>query len=244
MTFRPGLPALVPVNASAAMRSRRGGLKDTRTLRTDHAKVTEHAPRGRDTSRNSLVPLGAGESPRSALSPAVSVPRYHAPTTGRGKRDLWHGKWSQATSNDRLGFLAVPRLWGLPDSPQAQAVGFPTHTHRYSESPYGSSPLGSLLRSVRPPGTDPEPNVEPSTGSNALDQHICPLTCASVATERVTRQTAALRCPDGLWVGLSRQLTERPHDSAPRVRVHPRQVDDVRPALAVPIAVTHPLARR
>ena len=50
------------------------------------AKKTEHAPRGRDTSRNSLVPLGASESPRSALSPAVSVPRYHVPTTGRGKR--------------------------------------------------------------------------------------------------------------------------------------------------------------
>src|SRR5881396_3915800 len=35
--------------------------------------------------------------------------------------------------------------------------------------------LGSLLRSVRPPGTDSEPNVEPSNGSNVLDQHICPL---------------------------------------------------------------------
>jgi hypothetical protein len=151
---------------------------------------TQHMPRGRDTQRNSLVPLGAGESPRSALSPAVSVPRITPPTTERGKRDLRHRKWSQATSNDRLGFLAVPRLWGLPDSPQAQAVGFPTHTHRYSESPYGSSPLGSLLRSVRPPGTDSKRNVEPSNGSNPLDQHICPLTCASVATERVTRQTA------------------------------------------------------
>ena len=43
------------------------------------AKVTEHAPRGRDTSRNSLVPLGASESPRLALGPAVSVPRYLAP---------------------------------------------------------------------------------------------------------------------------------------------------------------------
>ena len=104
------------------------------------AKVTEHAPRGRDTSRNSLVPLGASESPRSALSPAVSVPRYHAPTTRAWQAGSLARKWSLATSHDRLGFLAVPRLWGLPDSPQAQAVGFPTHTHRYSESPYGSSP--------------------------------------------------------------------------------------------------------
>jgi len=103
------------------------------------AKVIEHAPRGRDTSRNSLMPLGASESPRSALGPAVSVPRYLAPTTGRGKRDLWHESGPRQL-HDRLGFLAVPRLWGLPDSPQAQAVGFPTHTHRYSESPYGSSP--------------------------------------------------------------------------------------------------------
>jgi hypothetical protein len=103
--------------------------------------MTKHAPRGRDTSRNSLVPLGASESPRSALSPAVSVPRYHAPHDASVAGGIfWHGKWSQATSNDRLGFLAVPRLWGFPDSPQAQAVGFPTHTHRYSESPYGSSP--------------------------------------------------------------------------------------------------------
>ena len=51
------------------------------------AKKTEHAPRGRDTSRNSLVPLGASESPRSDLSPAVSVPRYHVPTT----RAWWAG---------------------------------------------------------------------------------------------------------------------------------------------------------
>src|SRR5262245_43061919 len=96
-------------------------------------------------------------------------------------------KWSQATSNDRLGLLAVPRLWGLQDTPQAQAVRFPTHTRRYSESPYGSSPVGSLLRSVRPPGTDTERSVDPLIGSNALDQRICALTCASVATERVTR---------------------------------------------------------
>ena len=157
------------------------------------AKKTEHAPRGRDTSRNSLVPLGASESPRSALSPAVSVPRYHAPTTRAWRAGSLARKWSQATSNDRLGFLAVPRLWGLPDSPQAQAVGFPTHTHRYSESPYGSSPLGSLLRSVRPPGTDFETTSNPSIGSNPLDQHICPSTCASVATERVTRSQAPAR---------------------------------------------------
>jgi hypothetical protein len=135
----PPLPVLVPVAHRLGCDRVAVG---SRTLEhfAQTAKVTEHAPRGRDTSRNSLVPLGASESPRSALSPAISVPRDHAPTTGRGKRDLRHGKWSQATSNDRLGFLAVPRLWGLPDTPQAQAVRFPTHTHRYSESPYGSSP--------------------------------------------------------------------------------------------------------
>src|SRR5207244_1350003 len=47
---------------------------------------------------------------------------------------------------DRLGFLAVPSLWGSPDTPRAQAVALPTRTRRYSELPYGSSPLGSLLR--------------------------------------------------------------------------------------------------
>ena len=115
-----------------------GRLKDTRTV-AQTAKVTEHAPRGRDTSRNSLVPLGASESPRLALGPAVSVPRYLAPHDRAWQARSWHESGPRQL-HDRLGFLAVPRLWGLPDSPQAQAVGFPTHTHRYSESPYGSSP--------------------------------------------------------------------------------------------------------
>ena len=188
--------------------------------------------RDRRTSAKLAAPFGVGESPRSAPQPRG--PRATVWTTSCADANrLWHERGPRQLP-DRLGFLTVPRLWGLPDSPQAQAVGFPTHTHRYSESPYGSSPLGSLLRSVRPPWTDFEPNVEPSNGSNALDQHICPLTCASVATERVTRQTAALRCPDGLGVGLSRQLTERPHDSAPRVRPYRQEVDDVDPVLAAP----------
>ena len=41
-------------------------------------------------------------------------------------------------------------------------------------------------------------------------------------------------CPDGLGVGLSRQLSERPHDSAPRARPYRQEVDDVDPVLAVP----------
>jgi hypothetical protein len=68
----------------------------------DTSKVTEHAPRGRDTSRNSLAPLGASESPRSALSPAVSVPRYHAPTTRAWRAGSLARKWSQATSTTGL----------------------------------------------------------------------------------------------------------------------------------------------
>src|SRR3989442_11666690 len=85
----PALPALIPVTHQ--LRGDRVPV-GSRTLEhfSQTAKVTEHAPRSRDTSRNSLVPLGASESPRLALGPAVSVPRYLAPTTGRGKRDLWH----------------------------------------------------------------------------------------------------------------------------------------------------------
>jgi len=99
--------------------------------------------------------------------------------------------------HDRLGFLTVPRLWGPPDSPQAQAVGFPTHTHKYSESPYGSSPLGSLLRSVRPPGTDSEPRPRRRSGQWSLDQRIWCLTCDAATAERVTRTTG----PSGPLVG-------------------------------------------
>ena len=91
------------------------------------AKVTEHAPRGRDTSRNSLVPLGASESPRLALGPAVSVPRYLAPTTGRGKRDLWHEKWSQATSRPAW----FPRGTSALGSPR-----FPAGTGSWLSHPY------------------------------------------------------------------------------------------------------------
>src|SRR5262249_8244388 len=103
-------------------------------------RSTEHAPRGRDTSRNSLVPLGASESPRSALSPAVSMPLDHAPHDASVTSGILGTESGPRQLHDRLGFLAVPRLWGLPDSPQAQAVRFPTHPRRYSESPYGSSP--------------------------------------------------------------------------------------------------------
>jgi hypothetical protein len=42
-----------------------------------------------------------------------------------------------------------------------------------------------------------------------------------------------LRRPGRLGVGLSRQLTKRPHFSSPRVRIYRQQVDDVRPALPV-----------
>src|SRR6266480_3813664 len=174
------------------------------------ANVTEHAPRGRDTSRNSLVPLGASESPRLALGPAVSVPRYLATTTGRGKRNLWHEK--VVPGNFSTGLVSSRYLgFGVSQIPRRhRQLAFPPIPAGTPSRLTALARLGSLLRSVRPPGTDFEPNVEPSNGSNALDQHICPSTCASVATERVTRQTTALRCPGGPGVGLSRQLTERP----------------------------------
>src|SRR5512132_2940463 len=202
------------------------------------AKVTGHAPRGRDTSRNSLVPLGASESPRLALGPAVSVPRYLAPhdrawQAGSLARKVVPGNFTTGLVSSRyLGF-------GVSQMPRRhRQLAFPPIPTGTPSRLTALARLGSLLRSVRPPGTDFEPNVVPSDGSNALDQHICPLTCASVATERVTRPTIALRCP-GRPRGLSRQLTERPHHSAPRVRVHRQLVDDVCPALPVPIVVAH-----
>src|SRR5205823_13067446 len=110
------------------------------------ASWTRYGPRrGRNTHRGAETP----RETRSCLSARVSLlARPSAPRSPcRGRRpharvvrgDLWHESGPRQP-RDRLGFLAVPRLWGLPDSPQAQAVGFPTHTHRYSESPYGSSP--------------------------------------------------------------------------------------------------------
>ena len=69
-------------------------------------------------------------------------------------------------------FLAIPRLWGFPGTPQAQAVALPTRTHRYPESPYGSSPLGSLLRSVRPPGTAPTIRAALSQVNPSLPAHM------------------------------------------------------------------------
>jgi hypothetical protein len=83
----PALPVLVPAaHQLGGDRVAVGSKTRERFARTPD--VTEHAPRGRDTSRNSPVPLGASESPRSELGPAVSVPRHHATTTGRGTRDL------------------------------------------------------------------------------------------------------------------------------------------------------------
>src|SRR5689334_21012445 len=40
----------------------------------------------------------------------------------RGERTLLGNEVAPGNLRDRLGFLAVPRLWGLPDTPQAQAV--------------------------------------------------------------------------------------------------------------------------
>ena len=175
------------------------------------------------------MPFGESESPRLALGPAVSVPRYLAPTTGRGKRDLWHE--SGPRQPQTTGLVSSRYLgFGVSQIPRRhRQLAFPPIPTGTPSRLTALARLGSLLRSVRPPGTDFEPNVEPSNGSNALDQHICPLTCASVATERVTRQSTALRCPGRSRGRLSRQLTERPHDSAPRVRAHRQEVDDVGP---------------
>ena len=188
------------------------------------AKVTEHAPRGRDTSRNSLVPLGASESPRLALGPAVSVPRYLAPhdrawQAGSLARKVVPGNSTTGLVSSRyLGF-------GVSQIPRRhRQLAFPPIPTGTPSRLTALARLGSLLRSVRPPGTDFEPNVEPSNGSNALDQHICPSTCASVATERVTRQTTALRRP-GRSRGRSSPSTHR----APAL-LGASQVDDVRPA--------------
>jgi len=161
--------------------------------------VTEHAPRGRDTSRNSLVPLGASESPRLALGPAVSVPRYLAPhdrawQAGSLARKVVPGNFTTGLVSSRyLGF-------GVSQIPRRhRQLAFPPIPTGTPSRLTALARLGSLLRSVRPPGTDFEPNVEPSNGSNALDQHICPLTCASVATERVTRQTTASAGSTDKW---------------------------------------------
>src|SRR5204863_9594267 len=86
--------------------------------------------------------------------------------------------------HDRLGFLAVPRLWGLPDSPQAQAVGFPTHTHRYSESPYGSSPARFPASICSAAWDQLQIYADLTVRSNPLDQHTCALTCAFVARKK------------------------------------------------------------
>ena len=128
-----------PGNASAARRLRPGRLKDTRPLRTDREgdRTRTAGPRTPRETRSCLsaqVSLLAWRSAPRSPCRGISPPRPGAASgifgTKSGPRQL----------HDRLGFLAVPRLWGLPDSPQAQAVGFPTHTRRYSESPYGSSP--------------------------------------------------------------------------------------------------------
>ena len=163
-----------------------GRLKDTRTV-AQTAKVTEHAPRGRDTSRNSLVPLGASESPRLAwprgFRAAVSRPPRPGVASGIFGTKVVPGNFTTGLVSSRyLGFgvSQIPRRHrqlAFPPIP----LGTPSRLTALAR-------LGSLLRSVRPPGTDFEPNVEPSNGSNPLDQHICPLTCASVATERVTRR--------------------------------------------------------
>jgi hypothetical protein len=96
------------------------------------------ASAGRGTERNSPARVDAGESPRSAPSaPPLTSLRDRSSAKRQPIRDM---KVVPGNFHDRLGFLAVPRLWGFPDTPQAQAVRFPTRTHRYSESPYGSSP--------------------------------------------------------------------------------------------------------
>jgi hypothetical protein len=52
--------------------------------------MAEHAPRGRDTSRNSLVPLGASESPRWPSAPRSPCRVITPPRRERGERDPWH----------------------------------------------------------------------------------------------------------------------------------------------------------
>ena len=47
-----------------------------------------------------------------------------------------------------------------------------------------SALLGSLLRSVRPPGTDTESTSNAPSGQRAPDLHICALTCTSVDTRK------------------------------------------------------------
>jgi hypothetical protein len=209
------------------MRSRRGRLKDARTLRTDPRRWPNthreaETPRETRSCLSAQVSLLARRSAPRSPCLVITPPRPGVASgifgTESGPRQP---QTTGSVSSRYLGFgvSQIPRRhrqFAFPPIP----TGTPSRLTALAR-------LGSLLRSVRPPGTDCEPNVEPSNGSNALDQHIYPLTCASVATERVTRQTAALRCPDGLGVGLSRQLTERPHDPAPRVRGHPQQVDDV-----------------
>lgn len=90
--------------------------------------------KGRGTSRNSpsRVSLLARLLGPILISDPITLREVREPESedGSGPRQL----------HDRLGFLAVPPLWGFPDTPQAQTVRFPARTHRYSESPYGISP--------------------------------------------------------------------------------------------------------
>src|SRR5204863_4783075 len=98
---------------------------DLRPLRGP--KGTEHAPRGRDTSRDSPVPFGASESPRSALSPAVSAPCAHPRTRYPHGGGSLARKWSQATPRPAW----FPRGTSALGSPR-----FPAGTGSWLSHPY------------------------------------------------------------------------------------------------------------
>lgn len=135
--FVPSL-LLVAIGAAATILSFK--TQESRAERIERLTKALDTHRGAETPRETRSCLSAQVSLLAWRSAPRSPCRGISPPRPGVASGIFGTKSGPRQLHDRLGFLAVPRLWGLPDSPQAQAVGFPTHTHRYSESPYGSSP--------------------------------------------------------------------------------------------------------
>ena len=148
------------------------------------------ASRSRRTTSRLVAVLGGRELDHRA-PPRALAPGGHPAANGKEIGD-------PRQPADRLGFLAVPLLWGFPGTPQAQAVALPTRTHRYPESPYGFSPLGSLLRS--PAAWDRYRRYDADGDrSNGRDQPICRATCR-VAAQRMSDKTRRASAAVRMWV--------------------------------------------
>ena len=172
------------------------------------------------------MPLDASESPRSALGPAVSVPRYHA-VHDRAWRA---GSLAQKVvpGNSTTGLVSSRYLgFGVSQIPRRhRQFAFPPIPTGTPSRLTALARLGSLLRSVRPPGTGLELSVERSHGSNSRDQHICALTCASVDDRKSDKTEAVSSCGGardaGPLVAYSYERAGTESNPNLLIRCHPR----------------------